>query len=199
MKLRSLLLLGAFTALSSFAQTAKSVLDKTASQLSRGCVTAHFNARGAMGNSNGSITVQGKKFVLTSTQARIWFDGKTEWSLANGSGEVNVTNPSAAEIAGINPINFIYLYKQGYNATLAEKGGNYEVHLKSNNARASIKEAYITINKSTHQPQSVRVRTNASSWTTINISSLQNVGKKNDAFFRFNAKDFPKVEVVDLR
>ena len=109
MNLRSVLLISALTAISAVAQTAKSVLDKTATQLSRGCVTAHFTARGAMGNSNGNITVQGKKFVLTSPQARIWFDGKTEWSLAQGSGEVNVTNPSAAEIAGINPINFIYL------------------------------------------------------------------------------------------
>lgn len=199
MKLHSFLLLSAFTAISAVAQTAKSVLDKTASQLSRGCVVANFTARGAMGNSNGNITVQGKKFVLTSPQARIWFDGKTEWSLAQGSGEVNVTTPTAAEIAGINPINFIYLYKQGYNATLADKGAAYEVHLTTNNNRSSIKEAYISINKSTHTPQSVRIRTNASSWSTINITSLQNVGKKNDSFFRFNSKDFPKVEVIDLR
>ena len=168
MKLRSFLLLCAFTAMGAVAQTAKSVLDQTTSVLSRGCVVANFTARGAMGNSNGNITVQGKKFVLTSPQARIWFDGKTEWSLAQGSGEVNVTNPSASEIAGSNTHN-------------------------------AIKEAYITINKSNHHPQSVRLRTNTSNWSTINIASLQSVGKKNDAFFRFNAKDFPKVEVVDMR
>lgn len=66
MKLRSFLLLCAFTAMGAVAQTAKSVLDQTASVLSRGCVVANFTARGAMGNSNGNITVQGKKFVLTS-------------------------------------------------------------------------------------------------------------------------------------
>ena len=189
MKLRSFLLLCAFTAMGAVAQTAKSVLDQTASVLSRGCVVANFTARGAMGNSNGNITVQGKKFVLT----------KTEWSLAQGSGEVNVTNPSASEIAGINPINFINLYKQGYNSTLSDKGATYEVHLTSSNKHNAIKEAYITINKSNHHPQSVRLRTNTSNWSTINIASLQSVGKKNDAFFRFNAKDFPKVEVVDMR
>ncbi len=199
MKLRSFLLLCAFTAMGAVAQTAKSVLDQTASVLSRGCVVANFTAHGAMGNSNGNITVQGKKFVLTSPQARIWFDGKTEWSLAQGSGEVNVTNPSASEIAGINPINFINLYKQGYNSTLSDKGATYEVHLTSSNKHNAIKEAYITITKSNHHPQSVRLRTNASNWSTINIASLQSVGKKNDAFFRFNAKDFPKVEVVDMR
>lgn len=199
MNLRSVLLISALTAISAVAQTAKSVLDKTATQLSRGCVTAHFTARGAMGNSNGNITVQGKKFVLTSPQARIWFDGKTEWSLAQGSGEVNVTNPSAAEIAGINPINFIYLYKQGYNTALTDKGTTYEIHLTSNKNRAAIKEAYITINKGTYTPHSVRLRTNSSNWSTISIISLQNITPKNDSFFRFNVKDFPKVEVIDLR
>ena len=71
MKLRSFLLLCAFTAMGAVAQTAKSVLDQTASVLSRGCVVANFTAHGAMGNSNGNITVQGKKFVLTSPQAQI--------------------------------------------------------------------------------------------------------------------------------
>lgn len=199
MTLRSFLLLGAFTALCAVAQTAKSVLDKTASQLSHGCVVANFTSRGAMGNTNGSITVQGKKFVFISPQARIWFDGKTEWSLTQGSGEVNVTTPTAAEIASINPINFVYLYKQGYNATLSDKGAAYEVHLTTSNNRSSIKEAYITIIKSTHSLQNVRIRTNASSWSTINITSLQNIKKKKDSFFRFNSKDFSKVEVIDLR
>lgn len=199
MKLRTLLLLGAFSALSAAAQTAKSVLDKTANALSRGCVSASFSASGAMGSSNGTIVVQGKKFVLNSPKARIWFDGKTEWALAQGSDEVNVSNPSASEIASINPINFIHLYKQGYNATLSDKGSSYEVHLTATNNRNAIKEAFITINKNTNHPQRVRLRTNGSNWSNININSLQNVGSKNDAFFRFNAKDFPKVEVIDLR
>ena len=199
MKLRMLMMTCAFTVLGAWAQSAKSVLDKAASQLSRGAVSAHFTASGAMGKQNGTLVAQGNKFVLTSPQARIWFDGKTEWALAQGSGEVNVTTPSAAEVASMNPMNFVNLYKRGYNATMMDKGAVYEVHLVATNAKNSIKEAYVTVAKSSNLPQQVRVRTGASSWTTIAISELQVSAKKADGFFRFNQKDFPKVEVVDLR
>ena len=180
----------AFTAIGAWAQSAKSVLDKAASQLSRGAVSAHFSASGAMGKQSGTLVAQGNKFVLTSPKARIWFDGKTEWALAQGSGEVN---------ASMNPMNFVYLYKRGYNATVADKGTSYEVHLVATNAKNSIKEAYVMVAKSSNLPYQVRIRTGASSWTTISISGLQVGAKKGDAFFRFNAKDFPKVDVVDLR
>lgn len=199
MQLRSFLLIGAFVALGACAQTAKSVLDKAAAQLSRGAVTVHFSAKGAMGNQSGTLVTQGNKFVLTSPKVRIWFDGKNEWALTQGSGEVNVTNPSAAEIASMNPMNFVNMYKRGYNASLSEKGNSYEVHLTATNARSGIKEAYVTLSKSTHLPQNVRVRTGNSSWTSVTVSGLEVGKKKADAFFRFNAKDFPKVEVVDLR
>lgn len=199
MKLRMLMMACAFTAIGAWAQSAKSVLDKAASQLSRGAVSAHFSASGAMGKQSGTLVAQGNKFVLTSPKARIWFDGKTEWALAQGSGEVNVTTPSAGEVASMNPMNFVYLYKRGYNATVADKGTSYEVHLVATNAKNSIKEAYVMVAKSSNLPYQVRIRTGASSWTTISISELQVGAKKGDAFFRFNAKDFPKVDVVDLR
>lgn len=199
MKIRLFVILCAFATLSAWGQSAQSILNKTASLLSRGAMTAHFTTKGAMGTTTGQIVVQGSKFVLTSPKAHIWFDGKTEWALAQGSGEVNVTNPTSAEIAAMNPMNFITLYKRGYSSTVADKGGSHEIHLTASNAKAGIKEAYVTISKNTSLPQSVRVRTGSSSWTTIIINSLQNGGKKADAFFRFNAKDYPRVDVVDLR
>ena len=65
MKLRMLMMTCAFTVLGAWAQSAKSVLDKAASQLSRGAVSAHFTASGAMGKQNGTLVAQGNKFVLT--------------------------------------------------------------------------------------------------------------------------------------
>lgn len=181
MKFLSLLFATLFT-WSAAAQTAKSVLDKTASTLSKGAVTATFSAKGNMGSSSGTITTQGNKFVLSSPQARIWFDGKTEWALAQGSNEVNVTQPSAAEVASMNPMNFVNLYKRGYQATIADKGANHEVRLVAQNTKASIKEMYITINKSNNLPSSVRLRTGANQWTTINVQSLQIAAKKKDTW-----------------
>ena len=164
----------------------------------RRCVRSFFCKR-RNGQAKRHIGGARQQVCAHIAQTRIWFDGKTEWALAQGSGEVNVTTPSAGEVASINPMNFVYLYKRGYNATVADKGTSYEVHLVATNAKNSIKEAYVMVAKSSNLPYQVRIRTGASSWTTISISGLQVGAKKGDAFFRFNAKDFPKVDVVDLR
>lgn len=180
------------------AQNAKAILDKSAAALSKGAVTASFTTSGAMGSSSGSLTAQGSKFVLHSSAARIWFDGKTEWALAAGSNEVNVSNPTAAEIATLNPMNYVSLYKRGYTATASDKGAAHQVRLVAQNPKAGLAELLITINKGNHLPSQVKVRS-GKQWTTISVASIKVGAKQKDAFFRFNPKAFPKVDIIDLR
>lgn len=194
-----IILLLALCCISVSAQTAKSVLDKTAALCSSGAVQAKFSAKGARGNSNGTLVAQGKKFTLQSSQATIWFDGKTEWSLAGGSDEVNVTEPTAKEIAGMNPMNFVNLYRSGYKSTLKTKGNQYEVHLVATSKSKAIKEMYVYIDKASSKPRSIKMRTGQKDWTTITVDSFKQLGKKPDAYFRFSRKDYPKIQVVDLR
>lgn len=56
---------------------------------------------------------------------------------------------------------------------------------------------YILVNKKTYKPSQIKLR-QSNGWTTINISSLQ-AKTLSDATFRFNAKDYPQAEVIDLR
>lgn len=193
------LLLAMLLSLGAMGQTARKVLDQTAARLSKGAITIQFHALGDMGSSSGTITTQGNKFVLQSPQAHIWFDGKTEWAQTKNSNEVNVTTPTKAEIAKMNPINFLNLYKRGYTSSLTDRGATHEVRLLAENSKASIKEMLIHINKSTLLPTNIRLRTGANQWSTIAIRSIQQVGKKSDSYFRFNPKDYPKLEIVDLR
>ena len=194
-----IILLLALCSLNMNAQTAKSVLDKTAALCSAGAVQAKFTAKGARGNSSGTLVAQGNKFTLQSSQATIWFDGKTEWSLVGGSDEVNVTEPTAKEIAGMNPMNFVNLYRSGYKSTLKTNGNQHEVHLVATSKAKTIKEMYIYIDKSSSKPRVVKMRTGQKDWTTITVNSFQQMGKKADGYFRFNRKDYPKIQVIDLR
>lgn len=199
MKQKIILALFALFTLGLSAQTAKSVLDKTAALCTKGAVQAKFSAVGGKGSATGTLVAQGNKFTLQSNQATIWFDGKTEWSLVSGSNEVNVTEPTAREIAQMNPMNFVNLYKSGYKSTLKTVGQNYEVHLTATSKSKSIKEMFITIDKNSSKPKIIKMRTGAKDWTTITVTSFTPLGKKSDAFFKFNRKDHPKIQVVDLR
>jgi len=180
------------------AQTAKSVLDKaTATVTMKDGVKADFKMTGSMGSTSGTIIIKGKKFHATTPHASIWFDGKTQWTYMKDNDEVNIVNPTEAQLQAINPYNFLHLYKKGYDATLNSNGNNHVVHLTASKASNKIKELFITIDKKTNHPTQVKLL-QGKKWTVFDITNLKKQSA-SDADFRFNAKDFPHAEIIDLR
>ena len=180
------------------AQTAKSVLDKAAANVSaKEGIRANFKMTGSHGNTSGQIAVKGRKFYATTPMATIWFDGKTQWTYMKNNDEVNISNPTEAQLQAINPYNFINLYKKGYNYTLNKSGNDFVVHLTATNPNAKIKEMFISINKNNYNPTQVKLL-QGKKWTIFDITDLKKQAVA-DSQFRFNSKDFPSAEVIDLR
>ncbi|MBQ9650360.1 MAG: outer-membrane lipoprotein carrier protein LolA [Prevotella sp.] len=180
------------------AQTAKSVLDKAASTVTmKEGVKADFKMTGSMGSTSGSIIIKGKMFHATTPQASVWFDGKTQWTYMKDNDEVNISNPTEAQLQTINPYNFINLYKKGYKATLNSSGSSHVVHLTATSAERKIKELFITVDKKTYHPTQVKLL-QGKKWTIFDITNLKKQSA-SDAQFRFNAKEFPHAEIIDLR
>lgn len=191
-------MVAALMSMGSFAQSAKAVLDKAAGTITaQSGVKANFKMTTANGCTSGTIAIKGKKFYATTPQAKVWFDGKTQWTYLKNNDEVNVSNPTEAQLQAINPYNFINLYKRGYTYTMNTAGNDYVIHLMASNANNKIKELFISVNKKSYQPKQVKML-QGKKWTTFDINSIK---KENipDSQFRFNAKDFPKAEVIDLR
>ena len=181
------------------ANEAKKVLDKTASVVGRkGGASASFKVSSSKyGNTSGTISIKGNKFHAKTPQAIVWFDGKTQWTYMNSTEEVNIISPNEAQQAAMNPYQFINLYKSGFDMSMKTVSGYYQVHLTAQNKKRSVQEMYININKKTYIPSQVKMR-QGSSWTTIDISNFKASNQPN-SLFSFNAKDFPKAEVIDLR
>ena len=180
-----------------FGQSAKSVLDKTASVVSnKSGVQANFTMSGGMGNVSGTIAVKGRKFHATTPVATMWFDGKTMWTYMKKNEEVNVTTPNETQLQKINPYNFINLYKQGYDMTMSQSDKAYTVHLTAQKT-GKIPELFITVDKKSYHPTQVKML-QGNKWTVFDISNLK-AQAISDATFTFNAKDFPSAEVIDLR
>ena len=98
------------------AEGAKSILDKAATTVSNpNGVQANFQMISKQyGSTYGSISIKGRKFHASTPEAIVWFDGKTQWTYMKNNDEVNVSNPTEAELQAINPYNFINIYKQGF-------------------------------------------------------------------------------------
>ena len=181
-----------------YAQTATSILDKAAATVTmKEGVKADFKMSGSMGNTSGTIVIKGKKFHATTPQASVWFDGKTQWTYMKDNDEVNVSTPNESQLQAINPYNFINLYKKGYKATLNSIGNSHVVHLTASSADRKIKELFITVDKKTYHPTQVKLL-QGKKWTIFDITNLKKQATA-DAEFRFNAKDFPHAEIIDLR
>ncbi|MBQ7510349.1 MAG: outer-membrane lipoprotein carrier protein LolA [Prevotella sp.] len=192
-----MLMLGVTVA--SYAQTAKQVLDKCAATISsKDGVKADFTMQSAQyGNLSGKIAVKGKMFHATTSAATMWFDGKTLWTYMAKNEEVNVTSPSEAQLQVLNPYNFINMYKKGFTYTMTQTDKVYNVHLTASDKTKRVQEMFITVDKATSHPAEVKLL-QKQKWTTFTIENLQTT-KLADAEFRFNSKDFPSAEVIDLR
>ena len=192
-------MLSLFACAVSYGQSATSVLDKTAAVVSNpNGVQADFTMNSAQyGDSSGKISVKGRMFTATTSMATLWFDGKTLWTYMANNDEVNVTTPSDAQLQVMNPYNFINMYKKGFKYTMTQTGDAYQVHLTATDDAKKVREMFITVDKKTYHPTEVKLL-QKQKWTTFVIKNLKTV-KLSDAAFRFNSKDFPTAEVIDLR
>lgn len=199
MKKICILITAMLFAIASSGQTAKQVLDKTAAVVSnKSGVTASFTISSKQyGNSSGTISVKGKKFYANTSAGIVWFDGKTQWTYVKDNDEVNINTPTQEDLQAINPYNFIYMYKQGYAATMTANGQNFVVTLKATAKNKGVQEMQITINKQSYVPSQVRMLQNKQ-WMTINVKNFKKANL-SDGLFRFNPKAYPNAEIIDLR
>lgn len=176
---------------------ARKILDKTASVLSRkGGVSAKFNITASQGGANGTLYVKGNKFKVVMPEMTIWNNGKTQWAYMKSTDEVNVSTPSESQQQAVNPYHFINLYKSGFNLSMKTQSKGWLIHLVAQNSKRSIKEMYVSINKS-YQPYQIKMR-HSNGWTTININSMK-TANLSDKLFVFNKKECPTAEIIDLR
>lgn len=181
------------------AESAKSILDKAAASVSNPTgVQARFQMISKQfGSTSGTISIKGTKFQASTPDAIIWFDGKTQWTYMKQNDEVNVSNPTEAELQAINPYNFINIYKKGYKLSSKKIGTSYEVHLKATDKKRKLQEMYIIVDQKTYHPTHIKMQQNGK-WSVLLITGLKTTSLSDD-MFHFNAKDFPKAEIIDLR
>ena len=181
------------------AQTAKHVLDKCAAAVTaKEGMKADFTMSSAQyGSASGTIAVKGVKFQASTKQAIMWFDGKTLWTYMASSGEVNVTTPNETQLQALNPYNFINLYKKGFKYSMTRNSNTFNVHLTATDAKRKVREMFITIDKTNYHPTEVKML-QGTKWTTFTIKNLK-ATKLADSTFKFDSKDFPTAEVIDLR
>jgi outer membrane lipoprotein-sorting protein len=195
-----LLILATVTAPAQNDSQAKNVLDKALAAFnSKGGAEIAFRTEGTQGF-NGTISVKNNKFRLQTPQMITWFDGKTQWTYLKNSEEVNVTTPSASQSSQLNPQTWLQSYRKGYSYKYGGLSNKlHKILLTAPQKQAgNIKSITLWIKSSSYTPAKAIVTDRNGQSVTITVTGY--TGKNfSDSYFRFNAKDYPNAEIIDLR
>lgn len=211
MKKKLLILVFLFSILGLNAQDAKSILDKANLAYNQaGGITASFtiNTEDVKGKTvysqDGKAYLKGNKFKIDVPDGITWFDGKTQWVYAKGGDEVNVSNPTGEELAGVSPSVLLSLYKTGfklnYKGEKKEKAKTvYVVEMIPLGKKTEFTKMVIHIDKATNIFTSVNTFGKDGVNNQLIITKLQTGVNLLDNLFVFNKKEYPQIEVIDLR
>ncbi len=156
------------------------------------------------GENQGVITLKGNKFLLKTPSVITWFNGITQWSYLTDSEEVNISNPTQAELQNINPYAFLQLYKQGYHYKLGNRQTYknktiQEVCLHAEHKQQEIQEIIMYTDKKSYQPLYIKITDKNKNSNEISILSLKKDLNLPDNWFDFDSTKYPNAEIIDLR
>jgi outer membrane lipoprotein carrier protein len=151
----------------------------------------------------GKITVKGDKFRMVLPEQEVINNGATIWTYLPEAKEVNIDNydPTSEDI---NPSKIHEVYKKGYKYLyLQDKtdGGVMceEIDLVPEKKDAQYFKIKMFINKKEKTVQSFTLFDKGGNRYKYTVSKFTPNAKIEDSFFTFDPKNYPGVEVIDLR
>lgn len=152
----------------------------------------------------GDATVMGTKFRLKMAGQEIFNDGKTMATYIKETNEVNLQDFDPNEVGDLNPTRIYTAYKTGFKYTFlkesTEAGQVYElVELIPTTKTSQVSKVQIKVNKKDKSIKSWKITQKNGQNVTYRVDNFQPNVQVTDAFFAFNSKQYPGVEVVDLR
>lgn len=183
-----------------YAQTPQQMLDKAVAAMS-GAMSASYSVKTNQGVMNGTIVMNGTKFRMLSKDVKCWYDGKTQWTFSTATNEVNVTSPTASELAMTNPMAAAQSFKTGYNMWKAsgQIPGHYVIMLQPK-VKNDIKKVYLYLNNGTNLLHYANIQMNNGNSFTITLSNCVTKKSIPASTFSFDSSLVPAgTEVVDLR
>jgi outer membrane lipoprotein-sorting protein len=151
----------------------------------------------------GKITVKGDKFRMVLPEQEVINNGTTTWTYLPEAKEVNIDNydPNSDDV---NPSKIYDIYKKGYKYLFLEEkteGGVLceVIDLVPEKKDAQYFKIRMNINKKEKNVQSFILFDKSGNKYKYSISKFTQNASIADAFFTFDPKKYPGVEVIDLR
>jgi len=153
-----------------------------------------------LGNKTGTVYMKGTKYRIKVNGQDIFSDGVNVWTVDPGAKEITLTKLDPSN----NTITPQKLFTDFYNKDFlyklnAEVKGIQEVELTPIDKSKLFHKVLVFINKATNSITSTKIFEKAGNRYTYTVSGMTTNGNIADAMFVFNQKNYPGMELVDLR
>ncbi len=149
----------------------------------------------------GTYYAHGSAFYIESSMLKAWYDGTNLWVYVYQNGEINLSRPTAEEIADINPlVNIQNFRRRGFNINIADTDRGYRLTATPQKGTPyPLSQIRITASKDgTPLVLEMKDKTDGST-TLINIKSIKKGTSIDKKTFTFTPDKAPGVAVIDLR
>lgn len=187
---------------------AKEILDKSAAKFKAySAVEVDFDL--AMENKaeninekhRGHAVLKGNMYRLELMDVINYYDGKNIYTYMPDAKEVNIKNPNEEEEEMLNPTNLFDIHNKGFKQKyISATNGIAYIELTPTNIKKNFKKIGIWVNPNTSMIQKVTSFGKDGNNITISIQNIKQPSQVPAAtYFKFNEKEHPGVEVIDLR
>ncbi|TXE06634.1 LolA family protein [Algoriphagus aquimarinus] len=190
---------------------AKTVLDAMSQKFqAMNGFTANFDftfqdASGPGDRQTGDIAVKGEQYRLKLPDQEIYNDGKTVWTFIQSDNYKEVTVNDANQMEGeLTPSNIYRLYESGYSYKLiGEKQFQgktaYVVELLAEKNNAPFEQVKLMIDKSNSNLLGWEMFDGQGGVFSYTFKNLKLNANLPASYFVFDTKQYPGIEVIDLR
>jgi len=152
----------------------------------------------------GDATVKGTKFRLKMAGQEIFNDGKMMATYIKETNEVNLQDFDPTQTGDLDPTKIYSAYKKGFKYAFLEekKEGDqmYDVvELTPTGKNSQVNKVQIQVSKKDKSIKNWKIWQKNGGKVTYKVDTFEPDVAVADNFFVFNAKQYPGVEVVDLR
>jgi len=157
-------------------------------------------ANKVLGNKSGTVYMKGTKYRIKVSGQDIFSDGVNVWTVDPGAKEITLTKLDPSN----NTITPQKLFTDFYNKDFlyklnAEVKGIQEVELTPIDKSKLFHKVLVFINKATKSITATKIFEKAGNRYTYTVSGMTANSNIADAMFVFNPKNYPGMELVDLR
>ncbi|MBK7556927.1 MAG: outer membrane lipoprotein carrier protein LolA [Chitinophagaceae bacterium] len=186
---------------------AKKILDKVSAKFKTfKSVQSNFSlkienaANKVMGNKKGTVLMKGTRYRIKVDDKDIFCDGSNVWTVDAAEKEITLTKIDVSNNAITPQKLFTNFYDKDFLYKLnSDAKGIQEIELTPIDKTKLFHKVIVFINKATQTITSTRVFEKAGNRYTYSVSSMNTKVNIPDNTFVFNQKNYPGMELVDLR